>query len=57
MVGIITPRMPGWPASHSTSSTPRSMSWAMGTRAMPPRRSGLWLHISTRKRLWARAPA
>ena len=48
------PRMPGCSASHSISATERSTPWVMGTSAMPPWRSGLRLHISARKRLWAR---
>ena len=51
------PRMPGWEATHSISSTARSMSWVMGTRAIPPRRCGECEHISARNRLWAWAPA
>ena len=57
MVGTMTPRMPGLSASHSISATARVMSWQIGTSAMPPRRSGLVAQRSTRKRLWARAPA
>ena len=53
----MTPRMPGCSASHSISATDRSTPWVIGTSAMPPWRSGLRLHISARKRLWARAPA
>ena len=57
MVGTMTPLMPGWAANQSISATERSTLWVMGTSAMPPWRSGLRLHISARKRLWARAPA
>ena len=57
MVGTMTPLMPGWAANQSISATERSMLWVIGTSAMPPWRSGLRLHISARKRLWARAPA
>ncbi len=57
MVGIMMPRIPGCEATHSISSTARSMSWVMGTRAIPPRRCGECEHISARNRLWACAPA
>ncbi len=57
IVGIMIPRIPGVPASHSISATERSTSWQIGTSPTPPRRVGLVAHSSTRNRLCARAPA